>query len=108
MTLDLESSHNPHHPESIEYINTGKLPAHFSEARRFFREDLLPNNEWYTTNQNKYVAILGEEILVDDDPDALLQRAYEQWGKRPIYTAKVTRERKVVKIRPRAIRRRPN
>ena len=94
------------HPEGIEWIHKGKLPEHFNEAQQKFQR-LLEDDQWYGDHEGKYVALLNEEEIEDKDLDALLTRAYEMWGYRPIFTALATRDKRVSILRPRDITHHP-
>ncbi len=93
------------HFEKALYRLKGELPDHFKEARRLYGEKLLPDDAWYEEHKGKFIAIIGNEILVDEDDDSLMRNAYQKWGYRPIFMSQVTREKKRVIIRPRARKR---
>ena len=90
------------HVEGLEWIYSGKLPNHIQAASRDFQR-LLEDDRWYGEHEGKYVALLNGGEIEDEDLDALLKKAYEKWGYRPIFTALVTREKKVRTLRPRGI-----
>ncbi len=85
-----------------------QLPEHFLEGEKYYQE-LRENPEWLKANDNKYLAIMGREIVDQDGSfQELSLRVRETHGYGAIFMPFVEVNPRPVVIRPRIIVQRPN
>lgn len=85
-----------------------QLPEHFLEGQKYL-EELKQNPDWLKANDNKYLAIMGREIVDQDGSfQELSKRVREAHGYGPIFMPFVTINPKPTILRPRIWFQRPN
>lgn len=96
------------HFETYVYWKFRQLPDHFVKASDHY-DKMLEDNEWFLPREGKFVALMvfdDRQIIerMGDDRDELISSIYREFGYLPIFTTKVTREKQIAWLGPRAYR----
>jgi hypothetical protein len=68
----------------------------FKEAKAKFNQ-LLP--DLLKKYEEKYVAIIGDNIEIGDDKNSLFERINKKYGSQTMYLSKITKQKRVVRLR---------
>ena len=78
--------------ETKLWLESHQLPEHFKAAGKWLEYQVRKKTPFYEENQGLTVVVRSIKppvMQIGSDPGAVLRRAYERWGGRPIYTLKM-------------------